>query len=155
MDESQTIRVSVDEAPALLGIEKGSVKKRIQRGKLRSEKDATGTVYVYVNRSEAVQDKSQGQSQTDRDELVEELRDRVHYLERVLQDEREARTEERRRHDTLMAQLVQRIPELEASSERRESPETAEEERERADPVPMSLPPRRALSVRGEACGVG
>jgi hypothetical protein len=133
MDESQTIRVSVDEAAALLGIEKGSVKKRIQRGKLRSEKDATGTFYVYVNRSETVQDKSQGQSQTDRDELVEELRDRVHYLERVLQDEREARTEERRRHDTLMAQLVQRIPELEASSERRESPETAEEEQERAE----------------------
>jgi hypothetical protein len=111
VDESQTMRVSVDEAAALLGIQKGSVKKRIQPGKLRFEKDATGTVYVYVDRSETVQDKSQGQSQTERDELVEELRDRVHYLERVLQDEREARPDE---------------------------------------PAP-----RRALRVRGEACGVG
>jgi len=35
----------------------------------------------------------------------------VHYLERVLEEELEARTEEHRRHDTLMAQLMQRIPE--------------------------------------------
>jgi excisionase family DNA binding protein len=52
MDESQMLRVSVEEAAALLGIEKGSVKKRIQRGKLRSEKDARGTTWVYVYRSE-------------------------------------------------------------------------------------------------------
>jgi hypothetical protein len=65
-------------------------------------------------------------------ELVEELRDRVHYLERVLEEEREARTEERRRHDTLMAQLMQRIPELEGPSETRESPRTGEERPEKA-----------------------
>ena len=53
MDESQTsqtVRVSVEEAATLLGIEKGSVKKRIQRGKLRSEKDARGVTWVYVDR---------------------------------------------------------------------------------------------------------
>ena len=51
MDEAGTRRVTVEEAAQLLGIEKGSVKKRIQRGKLRSEKDATGTHYVYVDES--------------------------------------------------------------------------------------------------------
>ena len=48
-------------------------------------------------------------------------------------------TEERRRHDTLMAQLMQRIPELEAPSEPREAPEAVEEERERAEPQPATV----------------
>jgi hypothetical protein len=82
MDESQTIRVSVEEAAFLLGIEKGSVKKRIQRGKLHSEKDARGITWVYLARSETVRDQSQGRSETDRNELVGELRDRIAYLER-------------------------------------------------------------------------
>jgi excisionase family DNA binding protein len=72
VNESGTRRVTVEEAAQLLGIEKGSVKKRIQRGKLRSEKDATGTLYVYGDKSETVQDESVGESQTDRDKLVAE-----------------------------------------------------------------------------------
>jgi hypothetical protein len=121
MDESQTIRVSVDEAATLLGIEKGSVKKRIQRGKLRSEKDVTGTLYVYVDRSETVQDKSRGQSQTDRDELVAELRRTNELLREVIS----TRDEEIRRRDVIISQLTSRIPELEAAPEARESPESS------------------------------
>jgi hypothetical protein len=63
----------------------------------------------------------------------------VHYLERMLEDEREARTEERRRHDTLMAQLMQRIPQLEASPEASEASEAADEPEEqqgRGEPHP-------------------
>jgi excisionase family DNA binding protein len=74
VDQSGTTRVTVEEAARLLGIEKGSVKKRIQRGKLRSERDASGTTWVYVDRSETVRDSTAGRSATDRDELVEELR---------------------------------------------------------------------------------
>jgi excisionase family DNA binding protein len=74
VDEPGTTRVTVEEAAHLLGIEKGSVKKRIQRGKIRSEKDATGTTWVYVDTSESVRDESTGRSQTDRDQLLEELR---------------------------------------------------------------------------------
>jgi hypothetical protein len=117
MDESKTIRVSVEEAATLLGIEKGSVKKRIQRGKLLSEKDASGTIWVYLDRSETVRDQSQGRSETDRDELVVELRDRVRSLESRLDEEGESR----RRSDTIIAQLTQanaalteRLRELEA-----------------------------------------
>ena len=132
MDESQTIRVSVEEAAVLLGIEQGSVKKRIQRGKLRSEKDARGITWVYLDRSETVRDQSQGRSETDRDELVGELRDRIAYLERQVGEERESR----RRADTIIAQLTQanaalaaRVPELEAPG----TPETAAEASEGAE----------------------
>jgi hypothetical protein len=103
VDESQKIRVSVEEASQLLGIEQGSVKKRIQRGKLSSEKDASGAIWVYLDKSETVQDQSQGRSETDRDELVGELRDRVRSLERRLDEEMESR----RRADTIIAQLSQ------------------------------------------------
>jgi hypothetical protein len=134
VDESQTIRVSVEETVTLLGIEKGSVKKRIQRGKLRSEKDANGITWVYLDRSETVRDQSQGQSETGRDELVGELRDRVRSLERRLDEERESR----RRADTIIAQLTQanaalaaRVPELEAPQD---APETVEQEPEGAEP---------------------
>jgi hypothetical protein len=58
---------------------------------------------------------------TDHSELLEELRDRVRYLERRLDEEREARTEERRRHDTLMAQITSRIPQIEAPSQEKPS----------------------------------
>jgi hypothetical protein len=120
LDESQTIRVTVEEAARLLGIEKGSVKKRIQRATLRSEKDARGTTWVYLDKSETVQDESLGRSSTNRDELVAELRDRNNSLERRLDEERESR----RRADTIIAQLTQantaltaRLRELEAPSE--------------------------------------
>ena len=121
MDESQTIRVSVEEVASLLGIEQGSVKKRMQRGKLRSEKDANGTIWVYVDRAETVRDKSAGQSHTDRDELVAELRRTNELLREVIT----TRDEEIRRRDVIISQLTSRIPELEAPPEARESPESS------------------------------
>jgi hypothetical protein len=121
VDESQNIRVSVEEAATLLGIEKGSVKKRIQRGKLRSEKDTSGTIWVYVDRSATVQDKSAGKSQTARDELVAELRRTNELLREVIT----TRDEEIRRRDVIISQLTSRIPELEAPPEARESPENS------------------------------
>ncbi len=149
MDESRTMRVTVEDAARLLGIEKGSVKKRIQRGKLRAERDARGATWVYVDRSETVSDTSSGQSATARDELVEELRDRVRSLERRMDEEREAR----RRADTIIAQLTQanaalaaRVPELEAPSEPPGGPETATEEPERAEPRAGARSPHERIS---------
>jgi len=129
--------VTVDEAARNLGLTVDAVRKRVQRGQIAYEKDQAGRVRIILDKSETLQDESPdttGQGA----ELVEELRDRVHYLERVLEDEREARTEERRRHDTLMAQLMHRIPELEAPSEPRESPETVEEQQGRGEPRPAT-----------------
>jgi len=104
------MRVTIEEAATLLGIEKGSVKKRIQRGKLRSERDARGTTWVYVDTSETVRDESQGQSTTDRGELVGTLKDQVADLRARLDREQEANRENRR----IIAALTSRIPEIEA-----------------------------------------
>jgi hypothetical protein len=60
------------------------------------------------------------------DRLYEEMRERIAYLERQVEEEREAR----RRADTLLvARLMDRLPELEAPSDERESPQTGEEVR--------------------------
>jgi excisionase family DNA binding protein len=118
--------VTVDEAARHLGLTVDAVRKRVQRDQIPHEKDAAGRVRIILDDVETLQDErpdTAGQS----NELVEELRDRLRFVERQLEEEREARTEERRRHDTLMAQLMQRIPEIEAPREARESPEKPSE----------------------------
>jgi excisionase family DNA binding protein len=122
-------RLTVQEAAARLGVKEDVVRKRIQRGSLVHKKE-DGRVYVYL-------DEAHPQAQVqDNGELVEELRDRVRYLERQLDQEREARTEEqRRRHDTLLAQVMQRIPELEVPSGLRNGHETATTEPDKHHPA--------------------
>jgi hypothetical protein len=108
---------------------------RVKRGKLSANKEG-GRLYVLLDIEPTTE------PTTDRtDELIEELKDRVHRLEYQLDQEREARTEERRRQDTVIAQLsraneeqARTIRQLEAPSEARESPQTAEEESDRAEP---------------------
>jgi len=121
------------------------VRKRVQRGQIAHEKDQAGRVRIILDSGETLQDESPGNTGPVADEapLVEELRDRVSYLERMLEEERGARTEERRRHDTLMAQLMQRMPELYAPSEPRESPQTP------SDTAPGShVPPEPQTSTQ-------
>src|SRR5215210_1044847 len=132
-------RLTVQEAAARLGVKEDAVRKRIQRGSLAHEKE-DGRVYVYLDvTQDTTQDASYPQVQVEGNgELVEELRDRVRYLERQLDQEREARTEERRRHDTLLAQLMQRIPELEAPREQRNGHETATAEPDRGEHRPAT-----------------
>jgi excisionase family DNA binding protein len=100
-------RVTIQEAARRLGVKEDAIRKRIQRGTLRHKKSPEGRVYVWID---SAQDESRVTYQDASSELVEELRDRVRYLERVLEEERGARIEERRRHDTLMAELMRRIP---------------------------------------------
>jgi excisionase family DNA binding protein len=150
VDQSETTRVTVEEAARLLGIEKGSVKKRVQRGKLRSERDVSGTVYVYVDKSETVRDEAQRWSETSRDKLLESKDETITILRDQLHEEREAR----RRADTIIAQLARTseeqartIRELEAPSEadERETPETVEEEPERGQPRPDAPGPHEGV----------
>ena len=154
-------RVTVSEAADILGITAEAVRTRIKRGRLDSVKDPPrpgGTVYVLLEADQTRPNTDptlQGQDQTTdqthpdaaelREELVDELRDRVRYLERALEVEREARTDERRRHDTLMAQLMQRIPELDAPREPPGVPEAAAEpvHREEMPPEPQTGSERR------------
>jgi hypothetical protein len=116
-------RVHLSEAASLLGVSKDAVRMRVKRGTLRSEKGENGRVYVWVNvNPDDSANTVHPEPQVDAwRELIGELRDRVRSLE-------EANRENRR----IIAALTQRIPELEAPSDERESPGTVEEERERA-----------------------
>src|SRR5687767_6494316 len=124
------VRYTVPEAAQVLGISPEAVRNRLSRGTLRSEK-VEGRVHVLLARP----DRSQpiGDVSTDiPTDIVEELRDRIRYLERQVEEERDAR----RRADTLLARMMDRLPELEAPSDERESPQTVEEEHDRAETHP-------------------
>jgi excisionase family DNA binding protein len=118
-------RITVQEAAQRLGISQDAVRQRVRRGSMRHEKDDKGRVYVYLSptntRSTIVHDTPRdtvGDTVHDAspNELLKELRDRIHFLEIELGD----RKEESRRKDHIIAALTQRIPELEPTSEQRE-----------------------------------
>jgi hypothetical protein len=129
-------RLTVAQAAASLGITEGAVRSRIKRGTLPTAKEG-GTVFVLLGggTSQANQPPKTGVP-GDQSELIASLQDQVRYLREQLDAEREARTEERRRHDTVVAQLTSKIPAIEAPQEASEAAETAQEEPERAEPRP-------------------
>ena len=97
-----------------MGITEGAVRSRIKRGTLPTTKER-GTVFVLLG------DGTSGANQTpnigvpgDQSELIASLQDQIRYLREQLDAEREARTEELRRHDTVVAQLTSKIPAIEA-----------------------------------------
>ncbi len=119
-------RLTVPEAATVLGVTVDAVRGRIRWGKLASEHDENGTVYVWIDAPEAngpgqsptvegPEEASQGPS-AEREELVESLLDQVKYMREQLAAEREANRENRR----LLAAALERIPALERQS--REAP---------------------------------
>ncbi len=142
---------TVDGAAERLGLTPGRIRQMLRDGHLDGtppgEPGSGRTGWRVDPRS--VEERAATQSQRGRDEsrrhdpgseLVAELRDRVRSLERQLDQERDARTEERRRHDMLMAQLMQRIPELTAAPEPRESDLSAGETAGKGDVPPEPQP---------------
>jgi len=71
---------------------------------------------------------------SDQSQLIETLQDQIRYLRDQLDAEREARTEEQWRHDTIVAQLTSKIPVIEVPQEATDAPETVEEATEEAEP---------------------
>ncbi len=148
--------ITVQEAARRLGVKDDAIRKRIQRGTLRSEKaPEDGRVYVYLDTAQdaayaGTQDTTYDAAE-DTVVLVEEMRDRIAYLERMLDQESAARTEERRRHDTLMATLMQRLPELAPprASPEPHGPETVAEEPEGVDVPPGQVD--RETGVQGRS----
>jgi hypothetical protein len=126
-------RLTVPQAAEALGVTVDAVRGRIRRGKLEAEHDK-GAVYVWIDASEAAD--SRGPSETSRGpaleqaERVEDLRDQVAYLREQLEQANERDRENRR----IIAALASRIPQLEAPSEVRESPETVEQAPEGTEP---------------------
>lgn len=132
--------MTVDEAARHLGLTVDAVRKRVQRGQIEHEKDAAGRVRIILDipdNTSTIQDErpdTTGQDSTRadaREELVEELRDRVAFLEREL----ERRSSEAERYQQIVAGLTQANTEqartiraIEAPQEPPESAEMVEEE---------------------------
>jgi hypothetical protein len=125
VDEHRGVRrIPLREAADELGISKDAVRQRIRRDTLRSDKGDDGRVYVYLDTSpHGVHEEAERKGE---DRLYREMQARIAYLERQVDEEREAR----RRADTLLARLMDRVPELEPPAEAppdaSRSPETAE-----------------------------
>ena len=118
-------RLTVHDAARRLGVSEDAVRMRVKRGTLSSDKEG-GRLYVLLD-IEPTTDRT--------DELIEELKGRVHSLEYQLGQEREANRENRR----IIAALTSRIPAIEAPPDERESPQTVEEDRQRAEPRPTTV----------------
>jgi hypothetical protein len=126
------------ESAELLGTTSEAIRKRAKRGTIPSEKGEDGLLYVWVDDQvdsngervdarvdEQVDGESERADDAYKDVLLERMGSEIEHLREQLNEEREANRENRR----IIAGLVQRMPELEASPERRESPETATERR--------------------------
>src|ERR671910_2667816 len=136
-------RFSVYEAAEVMGVTVDAIRKRVSRGTIPHERDEDGRVWVILDidqdTSSNVRDSDQPQSATDA--LISQMQDRIASLERQLDQEREANSEHRR----LLLRALERIPpQLEA----RESPETDEEEPERAEPHPATGEAREGVQRR-------
>jgi hypothetical protein len=120
--------VTVAEAAQHLGITKEAVRKRIHRGTLHSDRDEDGTVRVYVPPSTM----PSGTTSPDRDLLYQEMQARIAYLERQVEEEREAR----RRADTLLARLMDNLPALEPAQDSTQEPSEAAQQPAEAATIP-------------------
>ncbi len=125
-------RLTLRQAAARLGVSESAIRKRVERGTLRSDKGSDGRRYVYLDTgADTVADEGEDTSATgERGALIAELRAHNGTLREQLQAERQAHAEARR----IIAGLVERMPPaIEAPAEAREAPETVAEESERAE----------------------
>jgi len=116
----------VRDAARELGISEDAVRMRVKRGTLQAEREGR-RLYILLT-----PDPTTEPTATRTDELIAELRDRVHSLDDQLEAERQAHAEARR----IIAGLVERIPAIEAPQEAADATETVEDEAETAEPRP-------------------
>lgn len=127
-DRGEAVRVTVARAADILGVSVEAVRGRIKRGTLERETGEDGTVYVLLSPDQSRPDADQSTDRTQpaetlvnvsvREDLIDELRNRVAFLESEL----ERRGDETERLHRIIggltqtaAQLSSRIPqELEA-----------------------------------------
>jgi hypothetical protein len=106
-------RLTVPEAAAELGTTSEGVRSRIKRGTIETERES-GRVWVILEGATPRQDAAPTEDRAgDRAELVDELRDRVTFLEAELERRADEAGELRR----IIAALTSRIPEIEAPGE--------------------------------------
>jgi hypothetical protein len=143
-------RVTVPEAARILGVTESAVRKRVQRGHIPYDKEESGRIYVYLDpdQSRRLSGKvTEGHTSRSRSERPGQSRDK--YVRSL--EERNAFLEEQvKRQMEIIADLVRRVPELEAPSETRDEPETSRQDAggvadrgERAEPQRGAQEPRR------------
>lgn len=102
-------RLTIQQAAYYLGVSEGAVRKRVKRGTISHDKAPDGRIYIYLEEDRhGVDDGLDEGVSTESGALTYELRERIAYLERQVEEEREAR----RRADTIIAQLGQTNAEL-------------------------------------------
>jgi hypothetical protein len=91
-------RVTLRQAAARLGVSESAIRKRVERGTLRSDKGTDGRRYVYLDIvADTVTDEGADTSATHEPEvLISQLRDEVAYL----------REESRRKDEIIMQQAI-------------------------------------------------
>ena len=136
------ITASIPEAARSLGISEEAVRGRIKRGTLKSVK-VGGRTHALLDADQMRPDDDRTDAPTsggsEYSVLTSALEARIESLERQLEAEREANRENRH----IIAALTNRIPQLEAPSEARESPETAAEGEEVVEHHPRTEEPGR------------
>src|SRR5829696_9568888 len=115
-------RSTVAEAADALDVSQDAVRKRIARGTIPHDRDESGRVHVYLPPSETVHETDQdtvqdGAAKTVQDIYIRSLEDQIAFLRRELE-----------RKDTILLNLTNRIPQLEAPADAQESPETVDEQ---------------------------
>jgi hypothetical protein len=118
--DNGTLRVTIREAAARLGVTEAAIRKRIQRGSLPKELGQDGRVYVYLDLS---QDLSHPESRTDHEAALRAKEETIRLLREQLEQANERDRENRR----IIAALTSRIPELPpaASQQPSETPDSA------------------------------
>jgi excisionase family DNA binding protein len=129
-DMPGSTRVTVEEAAKLLGLSGNAVRKRLERGTLKSEK-IDGIRYIILD-TDMLQHANDTPPDTPGDialmqEHLDSMREQIAYLKDVIAK----RDEEIRRRDHLLAAALERIPAIEpppdTSAEPRESPVSSSE----------------------------
>ena len=119
-------RLTLRQAATVLGVSESAVRKRVERGTLRSDKGPDGKRYVYLDVAEpgadTMADEGADTSATpEHDALISELKAHNDTLREQLESERQAHAEARR----LLLEALTKIPAaIEAPSEAREPPES-------------------------------
>jgi hypothetical protein len=135
-DQSQTgrRRLTVAEASEILGVTVEAVRGRIKRGTLEHERTDKG-VFVLLptdqttDRPRPDTDQTTDRLQSNSTALISAKDETIAALREQLEAERQAHAEARR----LLMAALERIPAIEAPPDERESPQTVEEEPQRAE----------------------
>ena len=146
----EMVRLTVAEAAEALGITEAGVRKRVQRNQIPHERGDDGRLFVWISPGETRHAESRDEPDVSRDSgeasLVPELRDRIRFLERML----EAREAELQRRDVMLINMTEAMKALNPppSQEPSEAPETAANEQQGRGAIPDAGVPQEAAQPR-------